>query len=185
MKKLLFLLPIFFSFYSCTGFKGFNQGNTSVNSLKQLKGTYKNTPIKTDSIKNYNAAQDRFFYHIINRKLLVKRFYPKKRKKYKFKIKAYSSNKLLISFFEDDKVIKQFKVRAKIKDDGFVYLKNKNLKILFFALFNGYSHKKTRLMIDQNQNLIAEVTSRGASLVVIALFATGHFKYRYVFEKID
>ena len=109
-----------------------------------------------------------------------KRYNPPPKKKHTFKLKVINDKKLLIAFFEDDKVVKRFKVKARVKDDGYIYLKNKNLKITFLLLVNGIHHKKTRLFINQSQNLVVDVASKNIGFVGFAPFGTGHFKNRYI-----
>ncbi|OJJ20538.1 hypothetical protein BKI52_18970 [marine bacterium AO1-C] len=187
MKKQLLILPFFFIFYSCTSFQGFNQGNTPTSSLKQLDGTYKNTPNKIDTVKMINGGIDDHFYQIMARK--AKEYYkikPKSKNKYTFKVQQISAKRLLITFFENNKVLKKYNCKAKVKADGFVYLKNKNFNFLALAfLFGGYSIKKTRLFINTNQQLIVETTLKGIGFVFFTPFNSNHWKARYVFEKID
>jgi hypothetical protein len=87
----------------------------------------------------------------------------------KFKLNVIDNEKLKIDFIKNEKIIKSQTLKYKFKNDGFVYLKNRNTLIAGIPyIFGGIDVKKIRIALNQNNELIINdiFDSSGALLLI-------------------
>ena len=170
MKKYCFIL-LSILFFSCGVFEDRN-GNfqkidiTNVNMLNGTYSVFANNKLKTE-YPYFDNANEKFY-----------RKYGRGEKDTisfdtisggKFKLKIIDNKKLKIDFIKNEKVIKSQTLKYKFKNDGFLYVKNRNIIISGIPyIFGGVDVKKIRIALNQNNELIINdvFDSTGAFLLI-------------------
>lgn len=158
-------------FFSCGVFEDRN-GNfqkidiTNVNMLNGTYSVFANNKLKTE-YPYFDNANEKFY-----------RKYGRGEKDTisfdtisggKFKLKIIDNKKLKIDFIKNEKVIKSQTLKYKFKNDGFLYVKNRNIIISGIPyIFGGVDVKKIRIALNQNNELIINdiFDSTGALLLI-------------------
>lgn len=104
-------------------------------------------------------------------------------KKKHLEIKLIDKEKLELSYIVDQKVIRKKIIKAKLKDDGYLYLKNHNVRCNFIPyIFGSFKVKRIRLYVKENDDLIIEESyfQGGAALLILFLnFGTDRYTHTY------
>jgi len=128
----------------------------------------------------------------VNNGVFVKRLDMYSGKNYTFSLKILSPKRIEINYFEDDHIIRKNKIRYKLKEDGFVYIKHRNFKIIGIPyVFGGLRKKRSRLTLNEDGNLFLETSefrSEGVfypGFIVPAIDFASKSKYKKVYERIN
>ena len=135
-------------------------GRYAVNAIKQNSNT--------SSTLNY--LYDNFYSRVNRNHKIDDTLVMKSIKNSYFELEVSDNNKLKINFFRDGQIFDSYSLKTKLKDDGYLYVKNKNLKIWGVPFLLGYTDvQKMRLSLNSDNSLVAEFAeqSLGGFLVII------------------
>ncbi len=186
--------------FSCASFPPRQEPSTTflnTNNINLLKGnyaidhTYSNPTKDTTIAWNFSHSDlGRYptFFDELNNGIFIKGIRKNSSKVYTFSINSISAKKLKISYYENDSVIKQNKIRYNLKDDGYLYLKQRNFKVIGFPyLLGALKLKRSRITLNNENNLLfetSEVTTGGAILfyLFVPVFKS---KYEKTYPRIE
>lgn len=192
-RNNLYQIPIIFTIVlqSCVTFKEGLKNSNPINEdfIKSINGTYqvwdldKNNwkLLKPTDVWIYND-----FFHEIDRKLLKDTLPDDKTITRKFQLEVINKNKLRINYIKDDQVIRTRIIKTKLENDGYLYLKNKNVGfVLVPFLVGAIDVKKTRIGLNEDGNLIFDVANyRGGALFFIIFLSWQNTAYRKTYQRI-
>lgn len=100
---------------------------------------------------------------------------------YTFEIRLIEKKQIEVIYLKDKISFRKFKLKYELKADGYVYLKNKNLKVSGVPyLFGGIDIKKLRLSFIDNNLIVEEMRhSSGAILFIFGDSKTWHNTDKY------
>jgi hypothetical protein len=189
LLQILTLLVFTFSVQSCATFQKstVNQQKLTENHLKRINGLYK---IRAES-DSFTVNSDVIYHNAFEK------FYRGKGRSskdtthivdldnYSFEIRLLGNKQIEITYLKDKVSFRKYTLKYKLKDDGYVYLKNKNFKMIGIPyLIGGIDIKKLRLTSIDNYLLIEEVYhSSGATLLIFGDSKTWNYINRY--ERIE
>ena len=201
MKKLfikifLFVL-IIISIVSCASFPKVIVNPYIINeeNINSLNGRYSINEINrislTDSASFSYSKTDIGFKHTIfneiDSRLFTKSIDIDSSERYFCELKVLNSNKIELNFLENEKSIRQYIIKCKLKEDGYLYLKNKNFKIKGIPyLFGEFNIKRNRITLNKENNLIfecSEFSSGGVALLMV--YPVGKAKYQKTYKRLD
>jgi len=192
MKKMLLLIIVAICLTNCAAFDKdlHNPNRLDKNNLSQLNGEYHITEIGFDSIsKVYNSQMwtGNNFLREIDRKLLKDTLRIDSMKKYAVKLKVINKKQLKISYLENDIVFRERFLKTKLKKDGYLYLKNKNIGFLLIPyIFGAIDVKRTRLTVDENGSLVFDTYNHRSGAALVVCFLDGRtWRARRTYKKIN
>lgn len=175
------------AFCSCAPFPKYysNKQPLTQTTISRVNGHYKvNALIDTDSLENYsdsirNNAFAKFFRgngRGSRETMEVDNF-----NTYSFSVKVLSSKIIEIQYFKDGVSFRRFILEYELKNDGFVYLKNKNFKFSGIPyILGGIDIKRLRFTVFDKSLIIDEVYhSSGGLLLIFGDSKTWTCRYRY------
>jgi hypothetical protein len=192
-QKILYLILILTtSFQNCASFDNSisNPRTLTKNNLADLNGKYEIMYLEFDSIsKAYKSKKSihRNFFTQIDLKLKKEPNKLDSLKTYHFELNTINPKKIRITYLENGKIFHEKVVKTKLKKDGYLYLKNKKLEFIGVPyLFGRFDLTKTRLTLDENKNLILDISnlSSGAALFVVFLNSKT-YKYREKLKRVE
>lgn len=194
-KKSTFYLMIILMFIlqSCVSYDNTmtNPRILSNENLNELNGRYGIVAVKIDgdsfSRINDNWTEDNFFTEN-NRGYLKRNMQLDSLKSYSFELKILSSKSLQISYIEDDKILCERIIKTKLKKDGYLYLRNKNvLPILIPFILGGMDVKRTRISKFENGDVVLDVANHQSFgfILLSSYYDSMTYKYRLQYKKID
>lgn len=166
-------------------------------AIKQLEGDYRvehySTRPTKDSTLIWNFSQPDLgryptLFDEINNGLFVNKFKVNTAKTYCVSIHNVTNKKFRMYYYENDIIIKQNTIRFRLKDDGYLYLRYRNFKIIGLPyLLGGIKLKRSRMTLDSDNNLVfetSEVTSGGMILFFVfqPVFKS---KYEKIYRRIE
>lgn len=192
MKRTIYLLTAFLILQSCASFdKDLKNPNLlNKNNISDLNGLYQITEIDYDSTYyNKNNRQIWMYNNFlkeIDRKLLKDSLNIDSLKSYQFGIKILNKKKVEIKYIENNNIIRIREIKTKLKNDGYLYLKNKNLGFILIPYIAGaIDIKRTRFTKSENGNLIFDVSNHTSGAILLFGFLDGTTrKYRLEYKKI-
>jgi len=170
--------------------------NINSNNVSLLEGTYfmkHYYPVTLkDSVLDKNSDNEDLkhyptLFDEINNGLFVNRLKMDSEKNYTFSLKILSPKRIEIDYLEDSLVIRKNTVRYKLKNDGFVYIKHRNLKIIGIPyVLGGINKKRSRFALNEENNLIFETSEFRSGGVFYAGFIAPaiNFGSKLKYEKI-
>lgn len=172
VSQILLFVILVFILQSCINFSESytNLQLSADRNLYSINGQYKIKPLKSNSgdtiYLDFNNAFEKFYRGKGRGSRDTLKIDDTDR--YSFKISVYDRDRIEVIYFKDSIQFKNFYIRYKFKKDGFMYLKNKNTKIMGVPyLFGGIDIKKLRLSVIDNNLLVEEVYhSSGAVLFI-------------------
>lgn len=177
---------------SCASFDKelINPNYLNKENLTDLNGRYEIVYLESDSIKKRNKDLvwvHKNFFKEIDRKLIKDTLKIDSLKSYAFDLKVLDHKKIQIHYIENNKVFKERIIKTKLKKDGYLYLKNKNVQFLSVPYIAGaLDVKKTRMTKLKNGNLIFDVTNHRSGAVFLVGFLNGKiWKYRQEYKRIE
>lgn len=185
------ILILVIVFQSCASFDKelINPNPLNKENLSDLNGRYGIVYLESDSIKKRNKNQvwvHKNFLKEIDRKLIKDTLKLDSLKTYAFDLKVLNPKKIQISYIENGIMFKERILKTKLKKDGYLYLKNKNVQFLLVPYIAGaLDIKKTRLSKLKNGNLIFDVSNHRSGAALLIVFLDGKtWKYRQEYERI-
>lgn len=151
MKNICYYFSFVVLATSCAGFRNVDNANAILNknNLDLVDGTYSNFSISDGG--GYVIT----FADVIDRNTNMFIF----KKKYnerdvRLQLKMISSKKLNVKIYKAGKLMLDKDLKVKLKDDGFLYLKEKRFMLQGIPLvFGGWNIQKSRFTVDEKNNL--------------------------------
>ena len=172
-------------FSSCAFQKDINTNRVTLNTLEGLNGKYSINALNEDSkVKKYWMYNN--FLNELDRKLLIDTFHIDSNKTYKVKLEVLNKHELKIDYLENDKSIRERILKIRLRKDGYLYLKNKNIGFILVPYLAGaLDIKKTRLSTTVDGDLIFDVVNHRSGAFMIIAFLDGRtWKYRKIYPKV-
>lgn len=186
------ILILVILFQSCASFDKelINPNLLNEQTINQLNGQYGIVPIKFDSISKKEKKQIWTYNNFlaeIDRKLLKDTLKIDSLKTYSFDLKVLNLKKIKVSYLVNGKIFRERILKTKLKKDGFLYLKNKNVGFLLVPYIAGaIDIKRTRLTKSENGNLVFDISNHRSGAFLILVFLDGRtWKYRQEYEQIE
>lgn len=156
-------------------------------NLSDLNGVYSIVQVGYDSInKKYNRSTWVYqnFLKEIDRNLLKDTLQLDSLKYYDFELKVLNESELKIKYLENDQVFRERTLKTKLKKDGYLYLKNKNIGFVLVPYIAGaIDVKKGRLGLTDNGTLLFDYAHhRSGALMIIAFLDGRTWKGRLAYE---
>lgn len=135
----------------------------------QLNGTYLINPIETESVSpsfRYDNLYSRVNRKHKTRDTLVMRELDGSH----FELELKDEKELIVKFYKNDELFETYQLKARLKDDGYLYVRNKNVKFWGIPFALGYwTTQRMRLSMDANDRLLVEYAEAtvGAILVIV------------------
>lgn len=185
MKFPLFCILILFLLTGCATFpKEFKSSQPiTKGNLSKLNGEFGVNALE-DTIQNEYNIPFRNAYRKFYRgfgKMERDTFEVANLKPYSFSIEVLNQSELKISYLKNNIVFKKFNLEYKLKDDGYIYLKNRNLHISGIPfLLGGNDLKRLRLAVEPNNLIIEEVYhTSGGFIILFTDFKTWEYRNTY------
>ena len=201
MKKLfnkifLFILTIS-SMVSCANFPKTIVNPYIINeeNINSVNGRYSIKEINRSSLTDSTSFSysktdigfERTIFDEIDSRMYTQSIEIDSSKSYYFELNVLNLKRIEINYFENNKTIRQHIITYKIKDDGYLYLKNRNFKIKGIPyLFGEFNVKKNRITLNIENNLVfesSEFSSGGVALLMV--YPIGKVKYQKIYERIE
>lgn len=181
-----FLILVMLTFSSCASFeKGLgNSTPLTKNNITSLNGKYEiNALNEAEGTKKYWMYNN--FLQELDRKLLTDTFKIDSNKTYTVELEVLGNKALKLNYLENGKSIRERVLKTRLKKDGYLYLKNKNIGFLLLPyIAGGIDVKKTRLSKTADGELIFDVVNhRSGAFMVIAFLDGRTWKYRKIYPK--
>jgi hypothetical protein len=184
LLSIAFTLALAVTLHGCAPFaKGPKGTIENPATVSQLNGTYKISALpdslrNTDDIEQHNAFEK--FYRGRGRgsRDTMKISQPEQ---YSFTLSIVSKSNIQITYLHNNNPFKTLRFAYQLKNDGWLYLNNRNVKWQGIPyLFGGFDIKKLRLASINNELVIEEVYhSSGAVLLVFGDAKTWRCRHRY------
>ena len=190
MNKILSIIILTILCTGCVTFDKTLQNSNPLNieNVREINGKYA-IVAKNDSLNNYNQSNwiNNNFLSEIDRKVVFNIPKLDSTKIYFFDLEILNDKKISINFLENEQIIRNETLRYKLENDGYLYLKNKNVRPLLIPYIAGsIDISKTRLTLDKNSNLIFDSTNHRSGGFAIVIFAGGSsWDYRKEYERIE
>jgi len=177
MNKILCIIFLLILCVGCVTFNKTLQNPNPLNSknVKGINGKY-TIVAKNDSLNSYNQSIWIYnnFLSEIDRKVIFNVPKLDSTKTYFFNLEVLNDNKINMIFFENEQIIRNKTLSYKLENDGYLYLKNKNIRpILIPYIAGSIDINKTRLTLDENSNLIFDSTNYRSGAFAIVAFLGG------------
>ncbi|MFC0605863.1 hypothetical protein [Winogradskyella pulchriflava] len=192
MRNLIYFLTTLLLFQSCASFDNdlTNPYPLNESNLSELDGIYEIKQVDYDTVfKKFNQQMwtGNNFLEEIDRKLIKDTLHLDSLKNYKFGLKVLNKKKIRISYIENDTIFRERMLKAKLKKDGFLYLKNKNTGFLLVPYIAGaIDIKRTRLSKSEDGNLIFDYSHHRSGAFLIIAFLDGRtWKNRLEYKRIE
>jgi hypothetical protein len=192
MRNLIYFLIAFSLLQSCASFDKdlTNPPPLNEKNLSDLNGVYEIKQIDYDTVfKKFDQQMwtGNNFLKEIDRKLIKDTLHLDSLKSYKFGLKVLNKRNIKISYIENDTVFRERILKAKLKKDGYLYLKNKNIGFLLVPyIAGGIDIKRTRLSKSKNRNLVFDYSHHRSGAFLIIAFLDGRtWKNRLEYKRIE
>jgi len=169
MKKY-YLILFSILFLSCGSFKDKQENFQKINenNVTILNGNY--------SVFKKTKSNEYYYFDNLNEKF-YRKYGRGERDTINFdtisggilKISILNNRELNLDFIKNDRIVKNQKLKYKFKNDGFLYIKNRNTLIGGIPyIFGGIDVRKVRIALNENNNLLLNdvFNSSGAFLLI-------------------
>ncbi len=185
-KKLKLFIFLIILLQSCATFvnnSDANQKNDESN-IDLFNGKYEVSSMeyqdKFDSYEYHNLFRE------LDRKILKDTLELDNNNTYHINLNFINNNRIKIDYLSNGYIFRSRIIKTKLKKDGYLYLKNKNVGFsLIPYLFGGLDVKRTRLSINEDENLVVEVSHfQGGAALLILFLDLGTEKYIKTYRRI-
>ncbi len=181
MRRLCFYLCFVLMMINCAGFKntGSTHGVLSRENVSRIDGSYNNYPVEGDPgyVDGLADIFDR------NKDMFTRRNKYDTRAVH-FKLKSISEDKMNVKIYRKEELLFDKNMKMKLKNDGFLYLKEKRLMLDGLPLiFGGWNVQKSRFTVDENNRLTVETNYFFCRGAMIIMNDCKTFHYHLTFEK--
>jgi len=154
--------------------------------VKSLNGTYRVWDLEREHWKSMELWKYDDFFHEIDRKLLKDTLPWDTTITRKFKLEIINKNKLQVSYIKNDTVNRTRVIKANLKKDGYLYLKNKNVGFVLVPFIVGaIDVKQTRMGLNESGDLIFDVAKyRGGALFFFIFLDWQNSAYRKTYQRV-
>lgn len=182
MCRLLITVSILF-FTSCASLEKneYSKNNIFEEDKSIINGTYKNIP-NTGG----NGFYVRDLVDVFERNRNMFKFNDKKyeNKNLKFKLNLISSKKINVKILHENTLLFDKNLKIKIKNDGFIYLKEKRFMLDGIPfLLGGWNIQKSRFAIDKDNNLFVQSNYFFLNGILVVFSDWKTIKYEMTFKK--
>ena len=181
MKNLIFYLSLSLLSVSCAGFKNIHPEESVIgkNVVDNIDGTYRNLPSSGNGF--YVQALTDVFDRNTNMFNWKEKYVGEHTK---VKLQMINNKRLNVIISQDEKILFNKNLRVKLKNDGYLYLKEKRLMIDGIPLvLGGWNIQKSRLRIDESNNLIVESNYFFCNGFAVVMSDWKTLHYTLTFEK--
>ncbi|WP_299113378.1 hypothetical protein [uncultured Winogradskyella sp.] len=164
-------------FLSCAGIKRYkNENQKKVSDIKSIEGTYNN--MLQDSIKLYhNSFNGEINWRKKNRDTTSFET---------FKISVLNQKFLKIDFFKNDSLAKSRIIKYRLRNNGFVKLRNQNFRVSGIPYLLGeYDIMKYELGLTKDDNLILNGYKEQAGGLLIVLSSGIAYSVNHVYNRVE
>lgn len=161
-----------------------NPSPLTISTLPQLNGRYKISSLESVSEESPNYERKGFLREIDD-KLLPNAFYAENAKQYSSCLTVLKDKRIKIACLEQQQVVMEWVLKCRLKKDGYLYLRNKNIKIAGLPyILGGVDAKRIRLAKTVEGDLIVDVVDHksGALILIIGSSYTRKYRKTYVRE---
>lgn len=191
MRKLMpFKLVLILSIVcqSCVSFKEgvINTNTIQKNNITELNGTFNNSSVEYDSVTKTVKNGQQFLY-LLERNSRNNSLRLDSLKTYHFELEILDNKLIRFAYIENDSIFKEKILEYKLKKDGYVYLKNKNLKFRGVPyIMGGIELNKTRLTLDSDKNLIVDTSTYYSGAAFLVVFGGSRtYPYRLKYNRVE
>lgn len=187
--KIIIVLILSFLIQNCASFdeKLINPNPRNQKNLNELNGKY-TIVAKNDSLNSTNQQSWIYsnFLSEIDRRVVFNVPELDSTITYYFNLKILNEKKLRIDFLNQNQVFRSETLKYKLKNNGYLYLKNKNIQPIFIPyLVGSIDISNTRLTLGKNENLILDSTNHRSGGIFIVIFMGGsNWDYRKEYRRI-
>lgn len=181
MKNLIFYLCLSLLTVSCAGFKNIVPTKTVIgkNVVENIDGTYGNLPSSASGF--YVKALTDVFDRNTNMFSWIEKYVGEHTR---IKLQMISTKRLNVMIFKNEKIVFNKNLRVKLKNDGYLYLKEKRFMLDGIPLVLGeWNIQKSRLKIDGNDNLTIQSNYFFCNGIAIVMSDWKTLHYTLTFEK--
>jgi hypothetical protein len=181
MRKIFFYLCSILILSSCAGFKNGENYNIGLNknNLNNIDGDYKNYPV--DGRLGYIDGLVDVFDRNTNMFIFKNKY---DTRAVNLKLKIINEKRLNVKIYKKEKLLFDKDLRVKLKDDGFLYLKQKRFMLEGIPLvFGGWNFQKSRLTVDENNNLQIQTNYFFCNGIFIVMSDWKTLHYTLIYEK--
>ncbi|MCY1663049.1 hypothetical protein [Chryseobacterium sp. SL1] len=151
MKKIISYLCLLLFTLNCAGFKNIELPESVIenNNIENINGIYENFA------SSGNGFYVRMLTDVFDRNTNMFNWKDKyDPKNTRVKLQMIEKNKLNVIFFKNEKIVFNKNLRVELKEDGYLYLKEKRFMLDGIPLvLGGWNIQKSRLGVDENNNL--------------------------------
>ena len=106
---------------------------------------------------------------------------------YTFTLKILNTKKIEINYLKENNILGENSIKYKLKEDGYVYLKNKNFKIRGIPyLLGDFMIRRNRLTLNENNNLLFETSEfNSGGLFLLMVYPYSKMKYEKIYKRVD
>ncbi len=167
-----------------------NKGN-----INALNGTYGIKPIyasqTVDSTSMWYSERNLTSYSTLFKELdsriIQKEIDIEEGKMYGMGLEILNEKIIKLKFIKEDSIVKQKRIGYRLKDDGYLYLKNNNFKMRGIPyLLGDFNKKRSRITLNKENNLLFETSEfSSGGLFFLKVYPIAKMKYEKVFERIE
>lgn len=174
-SKQLRLLIVTILFYSCGGIEKYKNTNFKpLRSVDEIEGIYNNTV--QDSTKLYHRT--------FNGNLNWRKKYRDTTSFENFKIRILNEKLLKIDFYKSDSLSKSRLLRYRLRNNGFIKLRNQNFRIVGIPyIFGEYNLVKFELGLTTENDLILNGYQEHAGGLLIFLSSGRAYDVNHIYNK--
>lgn len=181
MKKIFFYLCFVLTIVNCAGFKNVDNDNARLtkNNLSCIDGNYSNYPL--DGQLGYIDGLTDVFDRNTNMFIFKHKY---DTREVNLRLKIINEKRLNVKIYKKEKLLFDKDLRVKLKNDGFLYLKEKRFMLEGIPLvLGGWNFQKSRLTVDENNNLKIQTNYFFCNGIFIVMSDWKTFHYDLIYEK--
>ncbi|KMQ67861.1 hypothetical protein ACM39_10995 [Chryseobacterium sp. FH2] len=168
---------------NCAGFRNVKNNNEglNINNLGSIDGNYDNYPIEGQSVY-INSLADVFDRN--TNMFVFKSKYDIRA--VNLKLKIINEKKLNVKIYKKEKLLFDKDLSVKLKNDGFLYLKEKRFMIEAIPLvFGGWNFQKSRFTVDKDNNLHVQTNYFFCNGMFLIMNDWKTFHYNLIFKRLQ
>jgi hypothetical protein len=183
------ILQIIFFVFLCQSCATFKSDYSKIPALEKSNLNLINGRYEISSIENTNEFRS-FEYHNfireLDRSIWKDTLNIDSTKTNHLELKLINNRNLEVTHLENDNVIKKRLIKVKYKKNGFLYLKNKNVKFKMIPyILGGLDVTRTRIKITKNKDLVLDVSNfQGGAAFLFMFLDWGTDRYRKTYKRV-
>nr|WP_321231888.1 hypothetical protein [uncultured Psychroserpens sp.] len=176
MKHLMYSL-IALVLLNCGGIPKYKKNNLKpITSIKQIEGEY----------RNYDNDSLVFHHNSLNGRINWRSKHVDTSQFSSVKFEILNKKRMKLDFILDNKVSKSRVIKYRLRNNGFIKLRNQNFKITGIPLIFGmYELAQYQIGLTQTNDLILHGKVERAGGILIVLTGGGEFTVNTIYKKIE